>query len=116
MIGIYIGFGPMTVAAVFGYCANRRLIKVLDKIDADNKELGKMNKWLHDWQTGYINSKNCKAEIEELTDCSTFYVFRKFNHVGYVVKFFDYDPNDPDDRDYKRICAEELVEKLNEEV
>ena len=36
--------------------------------------------------------------------------------MGYVVKFFDYDPNDPDDRDYKRICAEELVEKLNEKV
>ena len=48
MIGIHIGFGLMTIAAVFGYYANRRLIKVLDKIDADNKELGKMNKWLHD--------------------------------------------------------------------
>ena len=108
----------MTVAAVFGYYANRRLIKVLDKIDADNKELGKINKWLNDWQTGYISSKNCKAEIEELTDYSTFSfcVYREFDHICYSVKFFEYDPNDPDDRDYKRICAEELVEKLNEKV
>lgn len=116
MIGIYIGFGLMTFAAVFGYYANRRLIKVLDKIGADNKELGKMNKWLHDWQTGFVRSKNNKAEITELTDCSTFCVYREFDHIRYSVKFFEYDSNDPDDRDYKRICAEELVEKLNEKV
>lgn len=116
MIGIYIGFGLMTVAALLGYYANRRLIKALDEIGSDNEMLGKMNKHLIDWQTGCISSKNNKAEIIELTDCSTFCVYREFDHIRYSVKFFEYDSNDPDDRDYKRICAEELVEKLNEKI
>lgn len=116
MIGIYIGFGLMTFAAVFGYYANRRLIKVLDEIGSDNEMLIKMNKQLIDLQAGCISSENNKAEITELTDISTFCVYREFDHIRYSVKFFDYDPNDPDDRDYKRICAEELAEKLNEKV
>lgn len=34
--------------------------------------------------------------------------------AGFQIKAFSYDLSDPDDREYKRIHAEEVVEKLNE--
>ena len=34
--------------------------------------------------------------------------------AGFQIKTFSYDPSDPDDREYKRIHAEEVAEKLNE--
>lgn len=34
--------------------------------------------------------------------------------AGFQIKAFSYDPSDPDDREYKRIHAEEVAEKLNE--
>lgn len=34
--------------------------------------------------------------------------------AGFLIKTFSYDTSDPDDREYKRIHAEEVAEKLNE--
>lgn len=41
-------------------------------------------------------------------------VYRLHFGIAVLVKSFPYNVNDPDDRDYKRICAEEVAEILNE--
>lgn len=53
---------------------------------------------------------NCSAkyECEEMQGC--YYVFVSGENVVYPIKRFD-----SDDPDYNRVCAEELVELLNQE-
>lgn len=42
-----------------------------------------------------------------------FHIF-EIRRDGLVIKRIPYDPDDPDDFDYKRIHTEEIAEKLNE--
>lgn len=55
-----------------------------------------------------IGNGNAKYECEEMQGC--YYVFISGENVIYPIKKFN-----SDDKDYNRVCAEELVELLNQE-
>lgn len=110
-----IGFGLMTVAVVALYVANRRLIKALRKnkdcLESANFLIGKFGADKIDAELSFMR----KAEVEERTEpIPHFAVYRKGLIKKHDVIRVGYDPKDPDDRDYKRIHAEEVAEKLNE--
>lgn len=119
MIGIYIGFGLMTVAAVAALILNRRLLRRQGELLADiNKlydERGELKKRLFRDSYDYTTAIQNEAKMREIKDrwATRFEVYFQ-GFEDYVIRRFWYF-ND-DDREYKRICAEELVEKLNEEV
>lgn len=52
--------------------------------------------------------------VEEDDSWYGFNVYMQGRHGRYPVKRIFYDPDDPDDREYKRIHAEEVAETLNE--
>lgn len=110
-----IGFGLMTVAAVVLYVANRRLIKALRKsadcLESANFLIGKFGADRIDAELSFMR----KAEVEERKEpIPHFAVYRKGLSEKHNIIRVGYDPSDPDDRDYKRIHAEEVAEKLNE--
>lgn len=61
-------------------------------------------------------SLHSKATVTEVTDgfAPCFVVSRKGVCDEIEVARYYYSPGDPDDREYKRIFAEEMAEKLNE--
>lgn len=132
---IHISFGLMTVAAVVLYIANRRLIKMLKsashalestgesleaarkelssaymRIEAKNMHIDSLNRE----RTNRILSGLNKAEAVEDPEEHCFIVLRKRQNRLYRIACYHYDPNDPDDREYIRIHAEEVADKLNE--
>lgn len=118
MIGIYIGFGLMTFAALLALYGNRRLTKALARANDLIKAQSEIANEQFRYRVSEIVSRLGKAEIEETTKgiLSEFTVYRKgFGDLRHEIASFHYDPSDPDDRDYKRICAEELADALNEE-
>ncbi len=125
----WIGFGVMAVAAIVAMILNRRLRKLLD-IDKDlletdselierlrekNKELNDLISLMAAQNLDLVSSTHNPAEVEELEDYSMFHVYRMGGDTKFTVKRVPYDSTDPDDRDYKRIHAEEVVEILNEQ-
>lgn len=54
--------------------------------------------------------------VEEDDSWYGFNVYMQGRYGRYPVKRIFYDPDDPDDREYKRIHAEEVAEILNEKV
>lgn len=62
----------------------------------------------------FLAAQSSPAEIEETEYPSMFEVVRKQDDAKVVCKTIYYDPSDPDDREYKRIHAEEVAEILNE--
>lgn len=112
---MHLGFGLMTVAAVALYVGNHRLIKAL----RESKKCLESATYLIDALSGSATDHNIslmhKAEVEErLEPIPHFAVYRKGLTKKHDVVCVGYDPNDPGDRDYKRIHAEEVAEKLNE--
>lgn len=110
-----IGFGLMTVAVVVLYVTNRRLIKALRKskdcLESASFLIGKFGADKIDAELSFMR----KAEVEERTEpIPHFAVYRKGVIKKHDVICVNYDPKDPDDRDYKRIHTEEVAEKLNE--
>lgn len=110
-----IGFSLMAVATVVLYIANRRLIKALrnsaDHLESANFLIGKFGADGIDEGLSLMR----KAEVEERTEpIPHFAVYRKGVIKKHDVIRVGYDPKDSDDRDYKRIHAEEVAEKLNE--
>lgn len=63
-----------------------------------------------------IFSRTAPACVEERTDglAPYFAVCREVFHEKIDLLYVYYEPLDPDDREYKRIHAEEVAEKLNE--
>lgn len=117
MIGIYIGFGLMTLAALLALYENRRIRKVLYKSIELNREQNKHIEEQLAHRLSEIFSRSSKAEIEETTAGipPKFTVYRKgYGDTRHEIISFYYNPADPDDRDYKRIHAEEVAEMLNE--
>lgn len=110
-----IGFGLMTVAAVVLYVTNRRLIKALRKSkDCLESANFLICKYYAD-KTDHDLSLMHKAEVEgRMVPIPHFAVYRKGLTEKHDVIRVGYDPKDPDDRDYKRIHAEEVAEILNE--
>lgn len=113
---IYIGFGLMTVAAITALIINarqRRLIKKLLDVSSESSEFtadAVMFKSAHDL------SQLSKAEVEERTDgiLPCFAVYRKGLGKKIDVLRIAYNPNDPDDKEYRRIFAQERADMLNE--
>lgn len=115
MILMYFGFGLMTAAAVTAIILNFKLIKKnrsLERaVDATANVL--------------VGTSLCAVDVQQLSNKETFMeertepvphfaVFRKgltgkidLLHIGYKA-------DDPDDREYKRIFAQERVDALNE--
>lgn len=111
---IYIGFGLMTVAAVVLYIANRRLSKTLKNVETtrDNQH-ALINKML-DESIDRSLSLDSKAEVEETHALFPYFmVYRKGKSRKHIVARLFYNPKDPDDREYKRVCAEEIADVLN---
>lgn len=111
----WISCGLMTVAAVVLYIINRRLIKALrnsnDCLKSANFLIGKFGADKNDYDLSIMH----KAEVEERTELIPhFAVYRKGLTEKHDIIRVGYDPTDPDDRDYKRIHAEEVAEMLNE--
>lgn len=63
-----------------------------------------------------ILSRTAPACIEERTGglVPCFAVYREVYHEKIDLLYVYYEPLDPDDREYKRIHAEEVADKLNE--
>lgn len=115
IILMHISFGIMTVAAIILYMVNRRLIKALkeskDSLESAKFLIGKFGADKIDHDLSIMR----KAEVEERTEpIPHFAVYRKGLTEKHDVICVGYDPKDPDDRDYKRVHAEEVAEKLNE--
>ncbi|MBD5223882.1 MAG: hypothetical protein HDS71_07545 [Bacteroidales bacterium] len=112
---IYLGFGLMTVAAVIAVTLNFKLIK-------KSRELRKELEYKTSELKGYTL---CKCELRQLPFFKTymeerteprphFAVYRKGLTRKIDLLWIGYKANDPDDREYKRIFAQERVDALNE--
>lgn len=114
-----IGFSLMTVGAVALYVCNRRLIKALrkasDSLKEANEKLKEANEKLktsREHELEYLDSIHNRVVVVERT--GYFSIFRESKSGRILITRYYYDPNDPDDREYIRIHAEEVAEKLNE--
>ena len=114
-----IGFGLMTVAVVALYVANHKLIKSLRKVNdllkETNEKLKEANaelKTVREYELEYLDSIHNRVTVVERI--GYFSIFRESKSGRILITRYYYDPNDPDDRDYKRIHAEEVAEILNE--
>lgn len=110
-----IGFGLMTFAASFALTANRNLLKALRR---SNETLDSFRNLIGSYGADKIDrdlSLFHKAEVEErMEPIPHFAVCRTGVTKKHDVIKVAYDPADPDDREYKRIFAEERAEMLNE--
>lgn len=111
----WISCGLMTVAVVVLYIIKRRLIKALrnsnDCLKSANFLIGKYGADKIDYDLSIMH----KAEVEERTGLIPYFaVYRKGLTEKHDIIRVGYDPTDPDDREYKRIHAEEVAEMLNE--
>lgn len=113
---IQAGFVLMSVAAVILLVINRRQYKILKTISQCHIEiLEELTDAMIFKQAASISIFS-EAYVEERPDVCRFVVFRKVLDTKVEILYVNYNPADPDDRDYKRIHAEEVAEKLNEEV
>ena len=115
MILIHIGFGLMTIAAATAIVLNQRLRqlnkRLLGVLETASETLSDVVPALADLTT----LSNTETFMEERKEpIPHFAVYRK-GIVGKIVLLqIGYKPNDPDDREYKRIFAQERVDALNE--
>lgn len=116
MILLKIGFGLMTVAATTLWLLNRRLLRQKDRLVKDNRTLSDMTSNLMSYKTGADLNHMLRACVEERAlPTPHFSVCRRIDkHHRLCLMKIDYNPADPDDREYKRIFAEERAEMLNE--
>lgn len=115
MILMYFGFGLMTVAALTAVIYNRKLMKhnnkLFDALDATSVELAGTSLCSFDLQ----QLPNTETFMEERTEpIPHFAIYRKGLTGKIDLLRIGYKADDPDDREYKRIFAEERVDALNE--
>lgn len=112
---MYIGFGLMTVAAATALITNRKLRKL-------NKDLSET---LETTSSALGTCALSKLELQQLPNTETFMeersepiphfaVYRKGLTEKIDLLHIGYNLNDPDDREYKLIFAQERVDALNE--
>lgn len=105
----------LAAAAGIIYLAARNSIKEI-RISRLRDEIDSMR--LEDMKTelDIMDSAITPAQVEHIGgDVLPYYhVYRMGGDTKFTVRKFYYDPKDPDDRDYKRIHAEEVAEKINE--
>ncbi len=128
----YLAFALLIALVVYQSFVIRRLTRRLKETNSDldraDEELDRQIKTLRaklDSQDEIISdcigralrivaAQSNPAEIRECDEFSRFEVIRQHDDVYIVCKIIEYDPSDPDDREYKRIHAEEVAEILNE--
>lgn len=106
----------MTACAITLAVLNRRLGKRVERFDILYHHFAKSLADEAAYKIALRTSTYTKAEVEERTDWMCFAVCRKVDGYTFDLLVLYYDPFDPDDREYKRIHAEEVAEKLNERV
>lgn len=105
---IHIAFWIMTACATCLAVMNQRLYKALCKTRQQLKHLTDLN-------LEEITSRTREAKVDELTTPTPrFVVYRQGYNKHFVIEAYTYNPDDPFDRDYKRIHAQEVADKLNE--
>lgn len=117
MIIVYVGLGLLIVGLFMAAYLNRRLIKELKKAKRETRLLAMEKESLksagyNPTMAYYWASLGSKAEIEVGYDYIA--VYREVNDWKFYIRRILVDPNDPDDKEYKRIYAEEVADKLNE--
>lgn len=110
-----IGLGLMTVAVIAELIAFRRLRKQIEAVDEDSRHVAEtaIKYILKELDRNVSLFHEAKVE-ERFVPIPHFAVYRKGLTEKHDIIRVGYDPRDPDDRDYKRIHAEEVAEKLNE--
>lgn len=119
---MYFGSGLMTVVAVTAITLNFKLIKKNRKINEDNKNL----KDAINYSTSALAAcALSKLELQQFPNTETFMedrsepiphfaVYRQGLTEKIDLLHIGYKTDDPDDREYKRIFAQERVDALNE--
>lgn len=115
MILIYFGFGLMTVAAVIAITLNFKLNKknktLEDALEATSSGLAALSPYVADLGT----LANTETFMEERTEPAPHFAIYRKGLTGKIdLLQIGYKADDPDDREYKRIFAEERVDALNE--
>lgn len=115
---IQITFGLTIIAALAAVARSLRLSQRLAQREKKIEELRACNNHLINLRIDSINSVGIEAEVGEIEVLSTpyFLVYRQGSIDKFVIKKIYYNPDDPGDREYKRIHAEEVAEKLNEKL
>ncbi len=112
MIFYWITYAFMALAAIAALINSWNLRKLNRRLLDDYDDLFMATESWHEELTEYRDSVN--SEVFML-DCGSWYlVFRKGRNDIIPLLRIDYDRNDPEDKEYKRIFAEERVESLNE--
>ncbi len=116
IILMHIGFGLMTAAAITALIVNTRQRRLIKKLMNASKGLSDLAADAVMFRTAHDLSQLSKAEVEERMDgiIPCFAVYRKCLGKKIDVLHIGYDPNDPEDKEYKRIFAEERADMLNE--
>lgn len=111
-----IGFGLMTVAVIAELIAFRRQRKQIEEIGASSARVAEIasRHILKDIDRS-ISLFN-KAGVEECAEPAPhFAVFRRGVTEKHNVLTVGFNPNDPEDKEYRRIFAQERADMLNEE-
>lgn len=117
MILTYIGFGLMTAAAVTALIVNARQRRLIEELLDKSKRLSELAADAVMFRTSHDLSRFSKAEIEERANDGIlpyFAVYREGLGEKIDVLRIAYNPEDPDDREYRRIFAQERADMLNE--
>ena len=121
MTPIELSLIVMTAAAIGGIYTSFRnfsqLKKLSDTIAESERELDEIKSDAERWRDTTVAIMDAfKTEASLREDCVNHCFMVSFaTEDGSVSPFcYSYDPSDPDDREYKRIHAEEVAEKLNE--
>ena len=118
MILTHIGFWLMMACAVTLVLVNRRLGKRVERYDRLYHHCAEALADDMVYKLAVRTSITYPAQVEERTDGLTpcFVICRCVGDFTIEILHIGYNPLDPDDREYKRIHAEEVAEKLNERV
>lgn len=112
---MYLGFGLMTVAAIVAISLNVKLTKknkaLEEALGATADVLARTSVYAVDLQ----QLPNTESFMEERTEPAPYFAVYRKGLTGKIdLLQIGYNADDPDDREYKRIFAEERVEALNE--
>ena len=121
MTPIELSLIVMTAAAIGGIytsCRNfSKLQQLSDAMAAGKRKLDEIRSDAEQWRDTAVAIMDAfETEASLIEDCDNHCFMVTFNTEDGSVSplCYSYDPSDPDDREYKRIHAEEVAEKLNE--
>lgn len=93
------------VSLIYSYCKLSRQYKNLSL---------EYNGLFKEYKRRLFDRKFVDGEVFVREAFDRFEVFRGGKYGSIIISVIEYDPCDPDDKEYKRIHAEEIAEILNE--